>query len=87
MIPNGVDLRAFDNVVPFARWRDGTPNILYVGRFEPRKGLTYLLKAYRQVRRDGIDARLLVVGAGPRSARCGATSPRGSSPGSSCSAA
>ncbi len=66
VIPNGVDLRAFDNVVPFARWRDGTPNILYVGRFEPRKGLTYLLKAYRQVRRDGIDARLLVVGTGPQ---------------------
>ena len=66
VIPNGVDLRAFDNVVPFARWRDGTPNILYVGRFEPRKGLTYLLKAYRQVRREGIDARLLVVGAGPQ---------------------
>jgi phosphatidylinositol alpha-mannosyltransferase len=40
VIPNGVDLHAFDNVVPFARWRDGTPNILYVGRFEPRKGLT-----------------------------------------------
>jgi phosphatidylinositol alpha-mannosyltransferase len=66
VIPNGVDLRAFDNVVPFARWRDGTPNILYVGRFEPRKGLTYLLKAYRQVRREGIDARLLVIGAGPQ---------------------
>jgi phosphatidylinositol alpha-mannosyltransferase len=66
VIPNGVDLRAFDNVVPFARWRDGTPNILYVGRFEPRKGLTYLLKAYRQVRREGIDARLLVVGTGPQ---------------------
>jgi phosphatidylinositol alpha-mannosyltransferase len=66
VIPNGVDLRAFENVVPFARWRDGTPNILYVGRFEPRKGLTYLLKAYRQVRRDGLDARLLVVGAGPQ---------------------
>jgi phosphatidylinositol alpha-mannosyltransferase len=66
VIPNGVDLRAFDNVVPFARWRDGTPNILYVGRFEPRKGLTYLLKAYRQVRREGLDARLLVVGTGPQ---------------------
>ena len=66
VIPNGVDLRTFENVVPFARWRDGTPNILYVGRFEPRKGLTYLLKAYRQVRRDGIDARLLVIGAGPQ---------------------
>jgi len=66
VIPNGVDLRQFQNVPPFARWRDGTPNILYVGRFEPRKGLTYLLKAYRALRREGIECRLLVVGAGPQ---------------------
>lgn len=66
VIPNGVDLRRFQDVPPFARWRDGTPNILYVGRFENRKGLIYLLKAYRQVRREGLTARLLVVGAGPQ---------------------
>jgi phosphatidylinositol alpha-mannosyltransferase len=39
VIPNGVDLKRFVGVPPFARWRDGTPNILYVGRFESRKGL------------------------------------------------
>ena len=66
VIPNGVDLRRFDSVPPFARWRDGTPNILYVGRFESRKGAMYLLKAYRQLRRDGYDCRLLLVGAGPQ---------------------
>ncbi len=66
VIPNGVDLKAFQGVPPFARWHDGTPNILYVGRFESRKGLTYLLKAYRTLRREGIDCRLLVAGTGPQ---------------------
>jgi phosphatidylinositol alpha-mannosyltransferase len=66
VIPNGVDLRDFRGVAPFARWRDGTPNILYIGRFESRKGAMYLMKAYRQLRRDGLDIRLLMVGAGPQ---------------------
>ena len=66
VIPNGVDLKAFQGVPPFARWHDGTPNILYVGRFESRKGLQYLLKAYRTLRREGIDCRLLVAGTGPQ---------------------
>lgn len=66
VIPNGVDLRDFQDVAPFARWRDGTPNILYIGRFESRKGAMYLLKAFRQLRREGLDCRLLMIGAGPQ---------------------
>ncbi|MFO1539833.1 MAG: glycosyltransferase family 4 protein [Chloroflexota bacterium] len=66
VIPNGVDLDAYRGIAPFARWRDGTPNLLFLGRFESRKGLLYLLRAFRQVRREGIDARLLVVGGGPQ---------------------
>ncbi len=66
VIPNGVDLRDFRSVAPFARWRDGTLNILYIGRFENRKGAMYLLKAYRQLRREGLDCRLLMIGAGPQ---------------------
>jgi phosphatidylinositol alpha-mannosyltransferase len=53
-------------VAPFARWRDGTPNILYIGRFETRKGAMFLLKAYRRLRREGLDCRLLMIGAGPQ---------------------
>jgi phosphatidylinositol alpha-mannosyltransferase len=66
VIPNGVDVDRFRKAVPLTRWQDGTPNILFVGRFEPRKGLLELLKAYRLLRRTGVDARLLVVGAGPQ---------------------
>jgi phosphatidyl-myo-inositol alpha-mannosyltransferase len=66
VIPNGVDLARFDRVQPFARWRDGTANIFFVGRFESRKGLLYLLRAYRGLRKDGYDCRLLVAGSGPQ---------------------
>ena len=65
VIPNGVDLRRFAHAVPLARWQDGHPNILFVGRLEPRKGLVVLLKAFRMVRKAGGDCRLLIVGAGP----------------------
>jgi phosphatidylinositol alpha-mannosyltransferase len=65
VIPNGVDVERFRRAVPLARWQDGTRNILFVGRFEPRKGLLELLKAYRILRKTGCDCRLLVVGSGP----------------------
>jgi phosphatidylinositol alpha-mannosyltransferase len=65
VIPNGVDVHRFASVKPFARWRDGTPNILFVGRFESRKGIGYLLKAYRILKKRGYDCRLLVIGGGP----------------------
>ncbi|HYO43483.1 MAG TPA: glycosyltransferase family 4 protein [Candidatus Limnocylindrales bacterium] len=66
VIPNGVDIDRFQKAVPLTRWQDGTPNILFVGRFEPRKGLLELLKAYRLLRRTGVEARLLIVGGGPQ---------------------
>lgn len=66
VIPNGVDVARFQRAVPIARWQDGTKNILFVGRFESRKGLLHLLKAYRILRKTGCDCRLLVVGGGPQ---------------------
>jgi phosphatidyl-myo-inositol alpha-mannosyltransferase len=66
VIPNGVDIGRFERAVPIAKWQDGTKNILYVGRFEPRKGLLDLLKAYRILRKTGCNCRLLVVGGGPQ---------------------
>ncbi|HET9613590.1 MAG TPA: glycosyltransferase family 4 protein [Candidatus Limnocylindrales bacterium] len=65
VIPNGVDVDRFRRAVPLARWQDGRSNILFVGRFEPRKGLLELLKGYRILRKAGCDCRLLVVGSGP----------------------
>ena len=66
VIPNGVDVARFANAVPIARWQDGTPNVLFVGRHEPRKGLLDLLKAHRILRKTGSRCRLLVVGSGPQ---------------------
>jgi phosphatidyl-myo-inositol alpha-mannosyltransferase len=66
VIPNGVDVDRFARAVPIARWQDGTPNLLFVGRHEPRKGLLELLKAFRLLRRAGYRSRLLVVGSGPQ---------------------
>ena len=66
VIPNGVDVARYRRAVPIARWQDGTPNILFVGRFEDRKGLIHLLKAFRVLRKDGAECRLLVVGSGPQ---------------------
>ena len=66
IIPNGVDLERFAGAQPFEELRDGTLNILFVGRFEERKGLIHLLKAYHRLRKRRVDARLLVIGAGPK---------------------
>ncbi len=63
VIPNGVDLRRYRaGVPPIERYKDGRPNILFVGRWEKRKGLSHLIRAYETVHRHFPDARLLVVG-------------------------
>jgi phosphatidylinositol alpha-mannosyltransferase len=66
IIPNGVDLDRFAHAEPFEELRDGTLNILFVGRFEERKGLIHLLKAYHRLRKRHVDARLLIIGSGPK---------------------
>jgi len=66
IIPNGVDLDRFADAEPFDHLRDGTLNILFVGRFEERKGFIHLLKAYHRLRKRHVDARLLVIGTGPK---------------------
>jgi phosphatidyl-myo-inositol alpha-mannosyltransferase len=66
IIPNGVEIEPFANAQPFDELRDGTLNILFVGRLEDRKGLSYLLRGYHRLRKRHVDARLIVVGAGPR---------------------
>ena len=66
IIPNGVELELFARAQPFEELRDGTFTILFVGRLEDRKGLTYLLRGYHRMRKRHVDARLIVVGEGPK---------------------
>lgn len=65
IIPNGVDTDRFHpGIERVARLADGHPSILFVGRFDPRKGLKYLLQAIPYVVERVPDARLVVVGKG-----------------------
>lgn len=70
VIPNGIDLEEFNPRVPkIKKFADGKINILFVGRIEKRKGLIYLLRAYRLLqKKDGV--RLIIVGEGPFKERC-----------------
>lgn len=70
VIPNGVDLEHFSpDVLPLEKFNDGRLNLLFVGRLEKRKGLNYLLEAYRQLRNELPDSRLIVVGSSTRWSR------------------
>ncbi len=67
IIPNGVDLEHFTpGVPPIDEFSDGKLNIVFVGRLESRKGLKYLFRAYREVKREIPESRLIIVGPGTR---------------------
>lgn len=65
IIPNGIDYERFAKAPePFEKYKEGGPNILFVGRLEKRKGLKYLIRAMGGVWEQFPKARLIVVGAG-----------------------
>jgi phosphatidylinositol alpha-mannosyltransferase len=67
VIPNGIDLDVFNPKVPkIKKFSDGKINILFLGRIEERKGLIYLLKAYKILEKKFRNLRLIVVGKGPQ---------------------
>jgi phosphatidylinositol alpha-mannosyltransferase len=67
IIPNGIDTHHFNNgVAPIEQFNDGKTNILFVGRLEKRKGFEYLLEAYRLIKPEVPDCRLIQVGPGVR---------------------
>jgi phosphatidylinositol alpha-mannosyltransferase len=64
IIPNGVDIDRFNpEVEPLPEFK-GRFDILFIGRFEPRKGLKYLLSAFPAIKKQVPDARLIIVGNG-----------------------
>ena len=66
VIPNGIDLAVFNPRVPkLKKYSDGKINILFLGRIEERKGLIYLLRAYKILEKTFSDLRLIIVGEGP----------------------
>lgn len=65
IIPNGVDTRRFhDQVEPRPELKTDNPKILFVGRFEPRKGLKYLFQALPRIKAVFPDVTLVIVGSG-----------------------
>jgi phosphatidylinositol alpha-mannosyltransferase len=67
IIPNGVDTEHFhEKVAPFENLNDGKTNILFVGRLETRKGFDYLLEAYKLIKPEVRNCRLIQVGPGVR---------------------
>ena len=67
IIPNGVDVEHFSpDVSPIEEFDDDKLNILFVSRLEKRKGLNYLLQAFKQVKKEVPNCRLIVVGPGTR---------------------
>ncbi len=66
VIPNGVDTGMFNPDVPrMARFGTDKRTILFLGRFDPRNGFPFMLRAFAEVRRRIRDVRLVVVGTGP----------------------
>jgi len=66
IIPCGVNTAQFrPDVPPLPQLRDGTTNVLYVGRLERRKGVAHLLKAWARLEQYYPNARLLIGGDGP----------------------
>jgi phosphatidylinositol alpha-mannosyltransferase len=66
IIPNGIDLDLFNpHVPPPPGIRKDVPAILFLGRFDPRNGLTTLFDAYRKIKGKNRETQIVVVGDGP----------------------
>jgi phosphatidylinositol alpha-mannosyltransferase len=69
IIPNGIDTEVFHpSAPPPPGIRRDLPTILFLGRFDPRNGLTTLIDSFRKEKARGTrgrQARLVVVGDGP----------------------
>jgi len=66
IIPNGVETTKLNPQVPkVPEYMDGKKNLLFVGRFDDRKGLRYLLQAWPLLCTQFKDSiRLIIVGTG-----------------------
>ena len=66
VIPNGIDTELFHPTAPLPPGMErDVPTILFLGRFDPRNGLSTLIESFRRVKSRSREARLVVVGDGP----------------------
>ncbi|MBN2016175.1 glycosyltransferase family 4 protein [Candidatus Dojkabacteria bacterium] len=65
IVPNGIDLETFNTGnKPFKKYSSGKVIILFLGRLDKRKGVIYLLRAYRRLRKKFQNIKLLIGGKG-----------------------
>lgn len=64
IIPNGINPAAVSQGTPIEKYKDGKFNLLFLGRFEERKGLMFALKAFKVLKEKYEDFRLIIAGDG-----------------------
>jgi len=67
IIPNGIDLSGYKKTKPSQPSSENT--ILFIGRLERRKGVKYLLQAFKLFSHDHPDTKLIIAGDGPERER------------------
>lgn len=72
IIPNGINLDSFNpNALKIEKFaQDNKIKILFVGRIEERKGLIYLLEAYKILKQKYPEIELIIVGEGGLKNKC-----------------
>jgi phosphatidylinositol alpha-mannosyltransferase len=63
-IPNGIDLKTYQTKPASAIKHPDMKTILFVGRLEGRKGVKYLLSAYKELSGRNENVQLLIAGSG-----------------------
>jgi len=65
IIPNGVDSAWFSKPSgKISKYDDGIPNVLFLGRLDPRNGLDFLIESFPFVLKKRPEARLIIIGDG-----------------------
>lgn len=65
IIPNGIDLKRYQEQAVPVLSHSTKKKIFYVGRLEKRKGVKYLVDAFADLRSKRSDVELIIAGAGP----------------------
>lgn len=64
VIPNGVCFERFQTAPGRLPWSDGHPTILFVGRFDLRKNVPWLISGFKRLLAVRPECRLVLVGSG-----------------------
>jgi phosphatidylinositol alpha-mannosyltransferase len=65
IVPNGIDLKHFRRPAKLVSDSKAPKTVLYIGRLEHRKGVRYLLDAFKILQDRELNTRLIVAGDGP----------------------